>query len=299
RLGLREHITYRFTTPEREALLNAPLSGEYVLMLNAITADKTALRQSLLPNLLDVTRANLRFTPAVQVFEIGAVYFYPPGVEMPEGLPAEPRRLAIILSGQRDDASWLGAPDALYDFYDLKGIVEQFLAALHLTSYQVTRAQHPSLHPGRSAALSVNGIPIGVFGELHPLVAQSFDVDGAPVLAAEFDLDPLLAQLQPMHRVASLPITPAVLEDISLVVKDDLPAAEVEAVIRQAGGDLLKAVTLFDVYRGAPIPDGHKSLAYRLTYQTDERTLNDKEVAAVRKKIVKSAEARLGAALRA
>jgi len=121
----------------------------------------------------------------------------------------------------------------------------------------------------------------------------------APVLAAEFDLDVLLNTAEIDHRARPLPITPPVLEDIALIVLETVSAAEVEAVIAQAGGDLLKNVTLFDVYRGAPIPEGSKSLAYALTYQTDDRTLTDKEVARVRKAIINAAEHRLGATLRA
>ncbi|HEX2620582.1 MAG TPA: phenylalanine--tRNA ligase subunit beta [Phototrophicaceae bacterium] len=304
-LGLRENITYRFSTPEAEALLNpsgqAVANGrEYVMIANPIAPEKSALRQTLLPNLLEVTRANLRYQRMVQTFEIGSVYYYPTEEETPEDLPLEPRHLSIVLTGQRDVTGWLNQDSAALDFYDLKGIVEGLVKGLHVGEVTYTRAENvPHLHPGRSAELHVNGKSIGVFGELHPIVARNFDLELAPVLVAEFDLDTLLNQTEPMYRVQSLPITPAILEDIALVVKDQVNAAEVEAIIRQAGGDLLKSVTLFDVYRGAPVPEGHKSLAYSLTYQTDDRTLNDKEVAAIRKKIIKSAEARLGATLRA
>jgi len=101
-----------------------------------------------------------------------------------------------------------------------------------------------------------------------------------------------------MHRVRPLPLTPSVLEDIALIVPESVPAAQVEEVIVRAGGDLLKDVRLFDIYRGSQLPDNHKSLAYRLAYQTDDRTLTDAEVAGVRKKIVKAAEKQLGATLR-
>ncbi|MBL8120866.1 MAG: phenylalanine--tRNA ligase subunit beta, partial [Anaerolineae bacterium] len=111
--------------------------------------------------------------------------------------------------------------------------------------------------------------------------------------------DALLEVVQPNNDVKPLPTTPPVLQDIALVVNETTPAAAVEAVIVQAGGKLLKGVTLFDVYRGDPIPDGHKSLAYSLVYQTDEKTLKDEEVASVHKRIVKAVERELGAKLRA
>src|SRR5690606_30243540 len=121
----------------------------------------------------------------------------------------------------------------------------------------------------------------------------------APILLAEFDLEALLGVVEPNYGVKPLPTTPPVLQDIALVVNDETPAAAVEAVIVKAGGNLPKGVSLFDVYRGDPIPAGHKSLAYSLVYQADDRTLTDKEVASVHQRIVKAAERELGAKLRA
>lgn len=301
-LGLQEYMTYRLVAADREAALivsGTLTPGEYVKITNPISPDKSVMRQSLLTNLLEVAHANARYNTSQQAFEIGSVYYYPQGQNTPEGLPLEPRRLAIVMTGARHPSSWLNGASDVMDFYDLKGVVEGLVHGLHVGEAKYTRAEHPSLHPGRSATLTVNGVKVGAFGELHPLVARAFELESAPVLVADFDLEALLGQVRTMYRVTPLPLTPAVLEDIALVVREEVPAQEVETVIRQAGGDLLKGVTLFDVYRGAPVPEGHKSLAYSLTYQTDERTLNDKEVAAVRKKIVKSAEARLGASLRA
>ena len=174
------------------------------------------------------------------------------------------------------------------------------LTKLKVDNPRYSRASHPTFHPGRSATLHIGTEEIGVLGELHPLVARAFDLTEAPVLAAEFDLDALLAQVDyQLFGVVPLPQTPPVYQDIALVVKDATPAAEVEAVIVKAGGDLLKGVRLFDAYTGDPIPRGHKSLAYNLTYQTDEKTLTDKEVARVHRKIVQAAERELGATLRA
>ena len=299
-IGLRENISYRFTTPEREALLippgvPRPDHGGYVEIINPISPDKSVLRQSLLTNLLDTARLNRRYNAAQQVFEIGSVYFTQAGQELPD----EPRRLAILISGARARSGWQPADSGAVDFYDLKGIVEGLLDGLHIRGASYRPSAHPSLHPGRSATLSVNGVEIGSFGELHPLVARAFDLEAPAVLVADFDLDKLLDQVDDLFKVRALPVTPPVLEDIALIVPVTTPAAEVEAVIRQAGGDLLKGVTLFDVYTGAPVPDGYRSLAYSLVYQTDARTLTDGDVAGVRKKIIKATEARLGAKLRA
>jgi len=184
------------------------------------------------------------------------------------------------------------------DFYDLKGIIESLLEGLHIGDFRYSRGRHSSFHPGRSADLHVGGARIGSFGELHPEVARRFKLTEAKVICGEIEVAPLIAQQQRLHAVAPLPTTPAVLEDIALVVPADRPASEVEAVIRQAGGRLLKDVALFDVNSGPPIPPGKKSLAYALTYQDESRTLTDKNAARIRKKIIGAARRRLGAELR-
>ncbi len=299
-LGLREQISYRLITPEHEAKLipaggNAVM-GEYVELANPLTVDQTSLRHTVLISLLDNAQGNARYTARQAVFEIGNVYLPRDG----QTLPDEPRRLGILLTGPRRVESWQAdEAAAAVDFYDLKGVVEGLLDGLHVGGADYRRSEHPSFHPGRSALLRVNGVDIGTFGELHPLVAQTFELTGAPVLVAEFDLDALLEQVNDLHKTSALPTTPPVLQDIALVVKEDTPAAAVEAVIVKAGGDLLRSARLFDVYQGESIPAGHKSLAYSLTYQSPDRTLTDSEVAKVHQKIVKAAERELGAKLRA
>lgn len=303
-LGLRENITYRFTTPELEAML-IPSTGVasadvihqgagYVTMANPISADKTVLRHTLLGNLLEVARANQRYNQAQHVFEIGSVYYEREGQELPD----EPRRLGVLMIGASEPGGWMSPPGDNVDFFDLKGLVEGLMAGLHISGVSYQPGGHPSLHPGRSATLLIDGQAAGTFGELHPLVARAFDLVEAPVMAAEFDLDMILDHVDGMHKIRPLPLTPAVLEDIALVLPEAIPAAEVEAAIVKAGGELLKEVRLFDIYRGSQLPDNHKSLAYSLVYQTDERTLTDQEVASVRKKIVKALEKQFGATLR-
>lgn len=298
-LGLREQISYRLTTPAREALLTPPgmesslPNAGYVELANPISSDKTVMRRTLLISLLDNARANARYQTRQAVFEIGAVY-----LQGDAPLPDEPRRLGILLMGTRQAGNWQDRAAEQVDFYDLKGVIEGLLAGLHVHGFAFERAQHTSFHPGRSAALVIDGQTIGTFGELHPLVTANFELEG-PVFAAEIALDPLLKQVNALHTIQALPLTPPVLQDIALVVSEATTAAQVEDVIRKGGGDLLKGVRLFDVYTGDPIPAGHKSLAYSLTYQTDDRTLTDKEVAKVQERIVRFCERELGAKLRA
>ncbi len=300
-LGLHENISYRFTTPEREAQLIPPgvdapeKVGDYVRMANPIASDKTVLRHTLLVNLLENAGNNARFQTGQQVFEIGSVYYKKQAGE----LPLEPRHLGILLTGTRAKTGWMGGDNTAVDFYDLKGVIEGLIDGLHISGVSYARATDPSFHPGRSATLKLGDTVIGTFGEVHPLVARSFELGGLTVLAAEFDLDLLLDTVPANHMVSALPITPPVLEDIALVVPAEMPAVKVETVIRKAGGDLLKDVRLFDMYQGKSVEEGYKSLAYSLTYQTDDKTLTDKEVAKVRKRIIKVVENDLGAKLRA
>jgi phenylalanyl-tRNA synthetase beta chain len=299
-LGLRENISYRFTTPEREAQLNPHQRGEvshagYVELANPLAADRSALRHTLLISLLENARGNLRYTARQQVFEVGNVYF----AREDGALPDEPRRLGLLITGPRRAAAWThDEPGANVDFYDFKGIVEGLLDGLKISGASYSRGSHPSLHPGRSALLSVGGQEIGSFGELYPLVAQTFELTTAPVFVAEFDLDALLGLVDELYTAQPLPVTPPVYQDIALVVNGETSAADVEAVILKAGGSLLKAARLFDLYTGDPIPAGQKSLAYNLVYQADDRTLTDKEVAKVHRRIMQAVERELDATVR-
>ncbi len=299
-LGLTENISYRMTAPELEAMLTPqglPSSlpqARYVQLANPIASDKTVMRHTLLVSLLHNALLNARFTPRQQVFEVGHVYLLGEG----QTLPDELLRLGVLMTGARSESAWMQQSSETVDFYDMKGVIEGVLRGLRLRDVRYTLGGHSSLHPARSATVHVGEQAVGAFGELHPLVASAFKLTGAPVLVAELDLEALLALAPKRHAVKPLPITPAVLEDIALVVDESLPAAQVETVIRKAGGALLRDVRLFDVYRGANLPPNSKSLAYALTYQTDEKTLTDKDVAKVRARIVQAAERELNAKLR-
>jgi len=298
--GLYEVINYRFTSRESEAML-APSSAisslpqaDYVEIANPAVSERDVLRHTLMINMLETAVNNARYQKTQQVFEVGKVY-----LGMGDLLPEEPLRLGILLTGPRTQAWWAGGETGSeMDFFDLKGVVENLLHALHIDNFAFERGTHSSFHPGRSADLLVAGENTGSFGELHPEVAARFKLTETKLLYGEFAVEPLMRQQQRLHAIEALPTTPAVLEDIALVVNANTPASEVEAVIRQAGGRLLKDVLLFDVYTGDQIPAGKKSLAYALTYQDDNKTLTDKNAARIRKKIIGATRHRLNAALR-
>jgi phenylalanyl-tRNA synthetase beta chain len=281
-LGLQEVITYSLTTPEREAPLTG--GGESVQLVNPISSERNAMRRTLLAGVLEVVAANLRHEESVAVFEIGCVYLPKAG----ERLPEEPRRLAIALTGPRTPPFWqdpIGSERPAYGFFDFKGLTETLAAELHLSDCGTSRGRCAYLHPGRSADWLIAGRSVGSFGELHPRTAARFDLEGRNVLVAEFDLDAILSAMP--HRRAFVPVPrfPAALRDIAVVVANDLPAERVVAEIRAAGGDLVRDVRLFDLYRGPSIPHGMKSLAFALSYQADDRTLADKEIDKLHKKV--------------
>ncbi|MGD8455325.1 MAG: phenylalanine--tRNA ligase subunit beta [Anaerolineales bacterium] len=297
-LGLQEIITYSLTSPERES---RRFGGEvesdptpYVKLLNPIAADRYVMRKSLMAGVLEILEQNARFQERIAVFEIGHVY-----LASEEGaLPDEISRLVVAMTGPRNHPSWQGADRGLFDFFDLKGILEKTFAGLHLSAVEYKPHQHPVFHPGKCARIYAEDKQLGVMGELHPAVHARHDLPDSPVLAAILYLD-VLQPLAPIrHEVTSVSPYPPVLEDIALIVEEDIPAAAVEAMILQTGGKTVAAATLFDIYRGEQIGKGKKSLAYSLTYQAPDRTLTDKEVAKVRNKIVKRLEREVNARLR-
>ena len=300
-LGLQEIITHRMTAPEIESRLLPPGAEskiEYVKLANAIAPEKRVLRRSLLSSVLNVVERNARLRESLAMFEIGSVYVPNPstGSVQVANLPHEPRRLAFAITGRRYESAWDSKVGVKMDFYDLKGIIEALMDALHLDVTFVP-AEHPSFHPGKCAAVVLGSTSLGVFGELHPLVQENYDFV-APVLAADFDLDAALAAIPAGYPIRPVSEFPPVLEDIAVIVDEALPADKVEALIRQTGGKMLESVRLFDLFRSEQIGAGKKSLAYALTYRSPEGTLTDKDAAGIRTRIIKRLENELGAKLR-
>jgi phenylalanyl-tRNA synthetase beta chain len=280
--GLQEVITYSLTEPSREEPLDLG-KGEYVRLSNPISSERVVMRRSVLAGVLEIAAANLRHTENVRLFEIGAVYLPQPG----EKLPAEPRRLAIVMTGSRVSEFWAeGAqsPPAL-DFFDIKGVVETLARDLHLANVSYGPSLLGHLHPGRAAEWLLAGQRAGAFGQLHPAVASRYGLGDRAVLAGELDLEAILAKVPERYTFAPVPRFPAALRDIAVVVAEGITAEQVMAEIRAAGGDLLSGIRLFDVYKGESIPPGTKSLAFALSYQAPDRTLTDKEVDKAHKKI--------------
>jgi len=247
----------------------------------------------------------------VAVFEISHTYHPGQGDEPPPRradrgvspgageamLPYQPWRLAAVLTGRLGGAGWHGAgPES--DFFVAKGVLETLLGRLGVeAAYEPLRRGH--LHPGRAARVVVAGTEVGELGELHPRVAERFDLDGRVALL-ELNLDLMFAAAVPeLHVYRPVPVLPPVRQDIAVIVAADVAAATLLQVAREAGGELLRDATVFDVYRD---PDrlgaDRVSLAVRLTFRADDRTLTEDEASAARRQVVDALAARLGAELR-
>ncbi len=173
------------------------------------------------------------------------------------------------------------------------------LTGLHIENVDYQNHTSPSFHPGKCASVNADDQQLAVIGEIHPAVHAQHNFGDTPVLAAAFNLETLM-ELSPLrHDTMPVSVYPPILEDIALIIDEDIPASQVEALINQTGGKTVANVRLFDVYRSEQIGKGKKSLAYSLTYQNPDRTLTDKDVAKVRNKIVKRLEREIGAILRA
>jgi phenylalanyl-tRNA synthetase beta chain len=290
-LGLQEVVSYRMTSPEKEGRIAK--HDEYVRLANPIAPEKSVLRRSLVASVIDSLEKNIRYSEAFSFFEVGSVF-----VPHKNDLPDEPRKLAIAMTGLREATAWDVKDSAKLDFFDLKGRIELMLSGLRLTNISYTAADSYShLHPGKAAEVKAGDKVIGVFGEMHPLVKEQYELGDSPVLVAEFDLDTMRA-ISPTYGIKTIPETPSMYEDIALIVDESVNAETVEALIKQTGGRSVTNVRLFDLYRDEKIGEGKKSLAYALTYQAEDKTLTDADAAAIRNKIVKRLEKEVGAKLR-
>ncbi|WP_420629382.1 phenylalanine--tRNA ligase subunit beta [Candidatus Leptofilum sp.] len=301
--GLQELITFRLTSKAQEAKLipqnhaAGPDGRPYVTLTNPLSAERADMRHSLLASVVEIAAHNSRFQNRLAMFEVGPVFI----ADEDEILPQEQTRLSVVLSGQRTVLGWQNGDAGSYDFFDLKGVLEALFNELHLNiSYEPV--DHPTYRPGRTARLLLGENQVGVMGELHPLVVEQFDVQlensDQPVLAADIDLDALIAHIPSHYPYDPISAYPAVHEDIAVVVDKSIEATAVADIIRKSGGYLLKDVQLFDLYEGEQIGAGKKSLAYHLTFQSPDKTLTDKVVQKVRKKIVGQLKHRLQAQLR-
>jgi phenylalanyl-tRNA synthetase beta chain len=282
--GLNECISYSFTSA---ATIEALRLGDVPLLRleNPLSEELAVMRPLLLPGLLDAARHNAAHgRPAVALFESAHVYRpSEPLGDAGEGSPGgrtpalERHHLAVLLT-QAAPGGWRTEPRPP-DFFSARTLLEALMQAAGL-DWVAEEGARPFLHPGRAASvLTQDERKLGWLGELHPLVARAWDLSG-PVAGFELDLD-ALAELTEGRRDSYHDVTsfPAVLQDLAVIVPEDVPAADVEAAVREGGGDLLRELAVFDLYRGEQVGEGNKSLALRLEFRAPDRTLTDEEVA--------------------
>jgi phenylalanyl-tRNA synthetase beta chain len=291
-VGLFQAITYSLTSEEK-ATMFALETAEPIRLALPMSEERSVLRQSLLPHLLEVASYNrARQVENVAVYETGAVYL----ANGENELPSEKERLAGVLTGVWHAHLWQGEKKAV-DFYVVKGVLDGLFELLGLTNrIEYKQAKREHMHPGRTADILLDGKTIGFVGQLHPVVQKEYDLKETYVF--ELALTDLLNAEVEDISYSPIPRFPSITRDIALVVDENVVAGELQKAIIEAGGELLKEVSIFDVYQGDRLPDGKKSIAFSLRYYDPERTLTDEEVTAVHEKVIQAVEQRFGATLR-
>lgn len=304
--GLMETINYTLTTSENHDKLvrAAPGTAEqherFITLLNPLNVNRRVMRRSLLVSALENAAYNYRYSTRLANFEIGRIYLPEKG----DGkLPLEERRLSILLTGSRRPSSVHADPAGAeqFDLFDVKGVLETLFARLGLSTNEIeytAKTDHPSFSAA-CAEIKLAGAVQGILGEIHPLVLQGYELPtSARVYVADLAIEPLVKpgwRLQPMKAISSYQ---PVVEDLAFVVGEEVTSAEVQTAIRKAGGNLLSKVELFDIYRGQPIPGGHKSMAYQLTYESLDGNLSESRVQDLRNRIIRRVTDTVGASLR-
>ncbi|RSI10331.1 Phenylalanine--tRNA ligase beta subunit [Streptococcus sanguinis] len=291
--GLTEIITYALTTPEKAIEFTLNPSNLTELMW-PMTVERSVLRQNMVSGILDSLAYNVaRKNKNLTLYEIGKVFEQTGNPK--EELPNEINSFAFALTGLVNEKDFQTKPVAV-DFFYAKGVVEALFAKLGLTAEYAASNQIKSLHPGRTALISINGQPVGFVGQVHPATAKAYDIPETYV--AELNLSAIEEQLQPTQPFTEITKFPAVSRDVALLLKAEITHQEVLDAIQAAGVKRLTDIKLFDIFSGDKLGVGLKSMAYSLTFQNPEASLTDEEVAKYMEKIEKSLTEKLGAEVR-
>ena len=285
-LGYSEIITYSFVSPTIYDQIRLPKDSKMRTSLriqNPLGEDTSIMRTTALPSMLDIlSRNNAYHNKSAKLYELAKVYIPVEG----EALPEEPKILV------------LGTYGAGESFFTIKGELEAILNGLRMpkASY-IAEKNNPSYHPGRCAKVSVGNVEVGYIGQVHPLVAKNYDIDGE-VYCAEINFTALLNLQLPEATYTPLPKYPSVSRDLAVVCDEAITVAEAENVITASAGKLLRNIRLFDIYRGTGVPEGKKSMAFSLELRADDRTLTDTDSEQVVSKILDALKSKIGAILR-
>lgn len=293
--GFTEIVTMSFVSPDaaREFVPDASETSGLPLM-NPLTEDFAVMRTSLIPGLMAAMKRNASFrSQDLKLYEIGKTFTPMAGQE----LPREDLRLAGLETGARYPALWNMAKDEQVDFYDVKGALENLLEGLGVTEVTFKPSRITFLHPGKSADLILEGQNIGFVGELAPFKIREHDLAGNTYIF-EILLEPLLIRSRKETVFRPIPRYPYIERDLSVIIEEKYSWDEIKQLISRLGHDIITSVVLFDIYRGESIPEGYQSVAFRLRYQSEDRTLTDEEVQTVHSLVASVLKRDLGAAMR-
>jgi phenylalanyl-tRNA synthetase beta chain len=295
--GLQETISRTLTTPEEHEKLRMN-GGPYIELANPLAPERRVLRRTLLVSALENAVRNLRFADRLAYFEVGRAYLPEAGDGI---LPREERRVSLLLTGPRTPRDFYHPnPDDEMDFFDLKGVIEVLLDRLGYKQTVVDYRARPDTETfsPRCAEVWVNGQKVGIMGELHPSVRAAYGLPNVRISLAELDIEALVKPhwgLDPMIPISNYP---QVVEDLAFEVTEEVTVRRIIDTIRATADARLVNIDLFDLYRGEPLAVGNKSLAFRLTYQSNDRPLTEKEVTHLRQRIVSAVEKETGGKLR-
>jgi phenylalanyl-tRNA synthetase, beta subunit, non-spirochete bacterial len=284
--GMYECETFSFYSPKAFDMINLPETSPLrttVTISNPLGEDTSIMRTTAVPSMLEVVARNYNAqTESVMLFENPTEYI--PDKD-PEILPYENEKLILAIYGPQ------------YNFYTLKGIVEQLIATANVSGYTVDPdTDGTTYHPGRAATIKLNGKKLATVGEIHPLVLRNYDIRPR-VWVADIDVDALFEVRGGVKEFSPLPRHPSIVRDLSLVMNKDMPAATVATAIENAAGELLESLTLFDIYTGEKISQDEISLAYSLQLRTVDKTLTDEEADIVIESVLKELKS-IGVVLR-
>ena len=296
--GLYETISFALTNEETFNKLNIPQDSplrKAVPIMNPLSDEYPLVRTTLLSSIFDNLARNLaRKNDEVALFEVGSVFF-PKALPVTE-LPDEVVKIAGAITGRRNAQGWNQTND-MVDFYDAKGIIEELLANLRVTRYTVEAGTHYAMHPGKTALFKKGRDVIATVGEVHPAVLSAYGIT-KPVYIFELDATTVMKYMAKDLKYKALPKYPATSRDLAMLVDVDVNAADTEKAMTKAAGQNLTQITLFDVYTGKQVEEGKKSLAFSLTFQSNDKTLTDAEIDPAIEKIVAKLQKDFNANLR-
>ncbi|MDB5056475.1 MAG: subunit beta of phenylalanyl-tRNA synthetase [Bacilli bacterium] len=297
--GLHEVISYTFTHPDKIQQFPGKYSPtQPVALALPMSEDRSTLRTSLIPHLLDTAEYNRnRSIDDVAIFEIGKVFLSTE--QKLSKLPEERLLLSILLTGNKQATHWSGK-SAKVDFYDLKGVFEKVSGYFGLNEIEFKAAQPQGFHPGRTAEIILqthNGeIILGTLGQLHPDLQRAHDLEDTYIL--ELEMDTLSRYVSTTIQYQSLPRYPAISRDIAVVVAAEVAVGKLQAKVKEIAGAILESIQVFDIFTGERLGVGKKSVALSLVYRNSERTLTDEEVIRVHGEVVEALEQTFAAELR-